>query len=59
MTSETINQAISKSMAKSEQRERENSPQNFVRRLRELREREVAEERARSEDVRRRLLRAG
>jgi hypothetical protein len=53
------NEALKTSTAQSEQREQENSSGSFERRLRELREREVNEERARQEHVRRRLERGG
>jgi hypothetical protein len=57
-----INEALKTSMAQPEQREQrelENSSGAFERRLRELREREANEERARQEHVRKRLERGG
>ena len=54
-----ISMPIKKSTAQSEQREREENSRTLLRRLREAREQEAAGERARREDVRRRLERVG
>jgi hypothetical protein len=51
------NLAIQRSTAQSEQRERQDNPKTLAQRLREARDQEAAEERARRESVVRRLER--